>query len=234
MPKKETKKIDTAIIVAIIGVTGTIMAALLSSPLISEIFSNNSKEETINNPPIENGTIVFSNDFEQGQTSGFVFSNDQWNITKDKGNEVLELSGIGTESGIAFFGPNDFSNGSIKFRFNFRSFDSFLLNFRGELGVQTYTLYFSPGNNEISLGYSSAANDWEFESFDVNGFRPFQYGGETWYEVRLEVFGEQMIVWINDNKLISSSNSTLQQGSMEFVIQANGLVWIDDVEVREY
>jgi hypothetical protein len=43
-----------------------------------------------------------------------------------------------------------------------------------------------------------------------------------------------MTVWVNGNKLLSSSDSYLQKGGMEFVVQANGTVWIDDVEVWQY
>jgi hypothetical protein len=180
MSEKKTKKVDTAIIVAVIGLVGTIIAALLSSPLVSRFLGDDSEQAGSINPTVETGTLVFSNDFENGQTNGFVFSSDQWQITRDKGNEVLELSGIGTDSGVAFFGPNDFADGSIIFRLNLRNFDSFLMNFRSELGVQTYTLYFSPENDEISLGYSSAASEWEFEPFEGNSFRPFQFNEEIW------------------------------------------------------
>ena len=234
MPAKKNKKMDTAIVVAIIGLVGTLIAALLASPLSSKLFNGDAKQTDKIYQPVENGVLVYSNNFEGGQTTGVVFSSEQWRITKDKGNEVLELNGMGEDGGIAFFGPNDFSDGVINFRLNIRSLGDVLLNFRSELGMQTYLLYFSPLNNEISLGYSSASKDWNYEPFKRNSVRPFQFMENDWYTVRLDVSGDQMTVWVDGNKLLTSSDTNLPQGGMEFVVQPDGLVWIDDVEVWQY
>ena len=233
MPAKKVRKVDTAIVVAVIGLAGTMFAALLASPLASRWF-NPAPEPTTVIPTAGTATVVYSNDFTDERTSGFVFESAQWSIARDRGNEVLELRASGEDSGIAFFGPTDFANGSISFRFSLKQFDSFRLNYRSELGVQTYALYFSPANEEIILGYSSAENAWELEPFTGTSTRPFQFDESVWYTVKLDVVGDQISVWVDGNKILTGGDTRLQTGSMEFVIQVEGVVWIDDVEVRQY
>jgi len=236
MPTKKTRKVDTAIIVAIIGVVGTIITALLASPIVPKIMNGNSTSTEVN-PVNGKGALVFSNDFENGQISGFAFKyfeQGQWNLIKEKGNQVLELTNAPGESGIVDFGPNDFSDGVIEFRLNFRNFGGFVVNFRSEVGVQTYSLYFSPSTNEITLGYSNAENNWSLELFEGDSIRVFQFSEDVWYDLKLDVSGEDITVWVDDNKILTSKNSILTQGRMEFSILEEAKIWIDDLNVWEY
>jgi hypothetical protein len=181
----------------------------------------------------ENG-LVFVNDFESGQPSGFALSTDEWQVIKADETQVLEMSGSSNDNTIAVFGPNGFSNGEILFRLNFKQFGGFLLNFRSSVDVQTYTLYFAPTSGEISLGYSSADNDWDLETFEGDSVRPFQFEEDVWYNVKVQASGAQIAVWVDGNKILMSSDSRLQQGTMELAVQDEGTVWVDEVEVWEY
>lgn len=233
MSGKETKKLDTAIVVAIIGVLGTIIAALIASPVFGKLF----EETTVPNvdvPTVGDNGLVFVNDFENGQASGFAFSSEEWQVMKDKGNQVLEMSGTGSENSTAVFGPNDFSNGEIIFRINFKNLGGFILNFRSSVDVQTYTLYLAPASGEITLGYGNATNDWNLEPFEGDSIRPFQFNEGSWYQVKLQASGGQMTVWMDGNKILSGTDVRLELGSMEFAIQSDGTVWLDEVEVWEY
>jgi hypothetical protein len=231
MSKKKRQKLEPAIIVALIGLAGTIVAALLASPIIANVFSK-TPTPAPTGPITGNSRLVFENDFESGTISGFAFESGQGQITKDKGNPVLELRAEDNNNTTAIFGSNDFSDGAIEFQINFEIFSGFILSFRGSNG-QTYTLYLSPNAGEIKLGFGSAANDWDLETFDSNSTRLFAFNEDTWYLVRLEVTGDQMTVWVDGNRVLSGKDSRLQQGSMEFSIQPPGTVLLDNVKVWE-
>ncbi len=233
MSPKRTKKLDTTVLVALIGVTGTVIAALISSPILGKLFDSGTPASTATASAADNG-LVFVNDFENGQTSGFAFSTDQWQVIRADGNQVLELSGLSNNSTTAEFGPNDFSNGEILFRLNFKNSGGFVVNFRSSVGVQTYTLYFAPASNEISLGYASAEHNWDLEPFDGSSVRPFQFAEDIWYSVKLQASGDQFAVWVDGNKILTSNDPRLQQGTMELEVETDGTVWLDQVEVWEY
>jgi hypothetical protein len=232
MPKTKRQKMDKAIVIALIGLVGTVVAALLASPIIKVLFEKSPTPEagsTLN----DGKRLIFENDFENGQVSGFAFSSNEWQVTKDKGNQVLEMSGTGTGNGSAVFGPNDFSDGIIEFQINFKNFNGFILTFRG-FNSQTYTLYLAPTGGEITLGYGSAANNWDLELFESNSTRLFEFTEGVWYDVKLEAVGEKMTVWVDNNRILSSQDSRLQKGELEFSVQYDGTVLLDNVKVFEY
>ncbi len=228
MSRKKRQRLDTAIIVAFIGLVGTIITALLASPFIERPMENTPTPES-GNTSTAGGSVVFENDFENGKTSGFAFNNEEWQVM----DQVLELSGTGSGTSTAVFGPNDFSDGIIEFQINFKNFDGFILNFRS-FDSQTYTLYLAPINGEITSGYGGAANNWNLEPFEGNSTRLFEFNEGVWYDVKLEAMSEKISVWVDNNRILSSQDSRLQQGEMEFAVQYNGTVLIDNVKVFEY
>ncbi len=229
MSNRKNKKLDTAIVVALIGLTGTIVTALLASPLLEKLLVGTAV-------PTEGGSnsdsvLVFSEDFEKGHASGLSFTSEEWQVVQEEGSSVLEASGTRNGNTAITFGPNDFADGIIQFRLFFRNFDGFILSFRSA-GSETYTLYFAPSSEEIKFGYGNSANGWKLEPFE-NGLASFHFAENVWYDVKLEVKGAQMTLWVDDKKLLASSDSRLKQGGMEFAVQDTGTVLLDDIEVYQ-
>lgn len=231
MHKAKRQKMDKAIVIALIGLAGTVIAALLASPIIGAWLAKTPAAETAD-ASSRTKELVFNSDFEDGEVTGFYISSDEWQMIKDGGNSALEISGTDSGNTTATFGPNAFSNGIIEFRIKFKNFDGFILTFRSSDG-QTYTLYLAPTGGEIKLGYGSAANDWNLEPFQ-NGVSLLNFSEDVWYDVKLEVLKDQMTLWIGGNKTLSSQDSRLRQGGLEFAIQYNGTVLLDNVKVYEF
>ena len=229
MSKQTSKKMDKAIVVALIGLTGTIIAALIASPFFDRLFPAT---------PVPQGTTeqvaaldrVFWEDFEKGYQSGLSISTEEWQVMKYGDGSVLEVSGTDSGNTSISFGPNDFSDGTITFRLLFVNFNGFILNFRG--GAETYTLYLAPTSGEIKLGYSSAANDWKLEPFE-DGVRAMDFSENIWYDIKLEADNSRFTLWVEDQKLLTVEDSRLKQGETEFAIQYDGTVLLNDIAVYQ-
>ena len=89
MPKTKRQKMDQAIVIALIGLAGTIIAALLASPIIGVWLAKTPTAEAANTSS-RTQELVFDNDFEDGEVTGFYISSDEWQVIKDGGNPRLK------------------------------------------------------------------------------------------------------------------------------------------------
>jgi hypothetical protein len=243
------------LIIAIIGLVGTLIAAALGSPLLVELIKNKQATETppgivteapadntespdINTPPpsFTEQTLIFSENFDNEKTSGFAYDGGQWQVGKDKSNKVLEGDSTSVSLGAvarAIFGPSDFSNGIIEFRIRINQFgneETANLSFR-YTNQSEYSL--AVMQNLAILGYRDSQNDWHLEPFSDETLRPFTFEEGVWYLVRIEARESQFSVFIDNNRLFNASDERLQKGGLEFALNPGYLVMFDDVQVWE-
>lgn len=231
MSRNKPKKMDRTIVVALIGLAGTIIAALIASPFLERILPEGPASEPLTRLEADLDRVFWEN-FESGHPSGLSISTEEWQVLEYGDGSALEVSGIGSGNTSVSFGPNDFSDGVIEFKLLFINFDGFLLIFRSSGDMETYTLYLSPTGGEIKLGYSSAANDWKLALFE-GGLRTMNFTENVWYTIKLEASGSQFTLWMDNKKLISSQDSRLEKGGMEFAVQYEGTVLLDDIGVYQ-
>jgi hypothetical protein len=233
--KKETnrqKGIDTAIIVAIIGLIGTLTVGVLNSQVIIKLLDRSSATPA---PTPENGgRLIFSEDFEDNIISGFAFDTGKWEIIGETSN--FALKGTATEAiapaAQAYFGSNDFSDGVIEFRVKFLQTQGLYLDFRFLEGKGTYVLYLSPGNQDVILATNVLENDgWQFASISADSTRSFTFQQDIWYKIQLELNGEDITLNIDKNQILTASDSKFSQGRLRFTLDANAVVELDDVKV---
>jgi hypothetical protein len=234
MPKKATnKEVKIAIIIALIGLTGTIITAVLNSPLLIKWVENTPmntpSEQTAASP--ENSSLVFSEDFEDGSASGFGFANKEWTVEKDKSNKVLEVDSTSypeDQWAYATFGPTDFSSGIIEFKIKYEKVGGFYTIFRANDDAY-YVFFLTP--SQTILGYKDKAQNWSFTPFSSNTRRDFSTQTGIWYTVRVEARGTQITVFMDKNKLFSGDDSRLQNGRLGFMMDYGTKVKLDDVNV---
>ena len=225
MSKEIKEKKDRAITIAIIGLVGTLVAALLGSPVLVELIKNRQGTET---PPISEETkvfaeqiLIFREDFDSDNVSGFAYDGGEWAISKDKSNQVLEVDTTSIAPGevaTAIFGPSDFSDGIVEFHFRVNQFateSTTNINFR-YTNQSTYSLAFL--QNYAIMGYRNAKNDWGLEQFSDETSRTFLFEKDVWYLVRLEARGAQFTAFIDNNRLFSASDNRLQKGELNFTV----------------
>lgn len=225
---ERSKKVDTAIIVAVIGLIGTLIAALLGSPVLTK-WLQPAPAPTPTSP--SGATLIFSQDFESGTTSGFAFEAGDWKVVKDRSNYVLQGTASNTENATAFFGPADFSDGIVEFKLKFIQLHGMYLDFR-LTDTATYSVYFTPaGQNIVIILNSLEGNDWQNTELGPASSQLFTFQNNTEYTARLEARGDRFTLSMDGNRLISGSDTRLQQGRLRFNIEAGTVIDIDDVKV---
>ena len=229
MPKNpRSKETNVAIIVAAIGLAGTVIAALLGSPLLTRLAEKPTPTVTVVSP--ENSTLVFNADFEDSNTTGFGFFSGDWKLAKDRSNNVLETdaSTLGPDDyAIAFFGPTDFSNGVIELKVKFEQTVSLYVIFRLQQGSK-YMLYLN-GEHAI-LGFDGSSLDEVFTPLLDNTTRYLSPALDVWYTIRIEAQGNQFTVFMDGNKLFTGADNHIQSGSLQFMV-GSGIVMFDDIKV---
>ena len=171
MPRSEKEKVDSTIVVAIIGLIGTLVVAVLTSPIGVKLLERTSATETTSPVPTsippQDLKQIFKADFENGAASGFAFNSGDWKVVKDKSNYILQGTATGpiAPAAITYFGTNDFADGVIEFRVKFPLLTSNLyFEFRREEGNGSYVLYLVPGNQSIVLATNMLVhlgiNEW--------------------------------------------------------------------------
>lgn len=240
MPNSKRKKTDTAVIIAIIGLVGTIIAALFSSPVLIAMLERGTpsaqpSEALVNEAQSTNAgkVLVFSQDFEKGTISGFAFDGGEWKITSDQSNKVLE--GIADASvdvwPMAFFGPADFADGVIEFKIKFNQFQndasaSFHFRYNDEA---TYSISMLQTN--IGLGYRTGKNGWSLTPLNEKTNLPFTFENGVWYWVRVETRSDRFSIYIDNNRLFNASDNRLQRGGFVFSLAPGYKIMIDDINV---
>jgi len=229
MGKEKAKKPETTIIVAIIGLIGTIIAALLGSPLLAKLLEPATPTPSAVVTSIGNTEVpVFSQDFETN-TSGFSFDQGNWTVGKDKSNKVLSVD-ASSSAAVATFGPNDFTNGVIEFKFRFNQFssDGISVNFRHN-SESTYTVLLT--QNQVALGYRDIKNNGAFEPFSADTTRAFTFQTGTWYTVHLEARGSELILMIDNNRLFSTTDDRIAKGGFNFEIGKGNRDMFDNLNI---
>jgi hypothetical protein len=194
----------STLVIALIGMVGTIIAGLLGSPLLEKWFAH-PPEATSTNPP--SAILVFNEDFNDSVANGFYFDVGKWEIIKEKSNFVLAAY-------------SDTPSPDIQAAYlDFRSQDR-----------QKYSLYLDPSGQQVILGYGSADSGWNMQ-YDPQSLQPFTFQLGIWYLLKLEAQGNKMTVYIDNNRVVSATDDRLTEGRLLFELDPASSIYIDDIKV---
>ncbi len=228
--KVSKKGMNVAIIVAIIGLAGTIITALANSPVLLELLKNSPTETDV---PLDEAQRIFGADFEDGKTSGLSFHIEDWAIVKDKSNKVLEVDTTSYPDDafltVATFGPADFNNGVLEFKIKYEEIGGVYTDFRLR-NMAKYSLYLNGKGGNVSVSYNSDAQGWK-PTLLPDSIIPFSFQTGVWYTVRLEAQGTYFTVYIDGNKLFTATDENQEYGGLEFNMDPDTKVLIDDIQV---
>lgn len=235
--------------VIILGLTFTLLnsggwlaAGLGNKPATPAAQANNLLETTITPAiqlPIANtivpihdvfwkeGSILFFNDFEDGKTSDWNFEG-FWKVVKDEtGNSVLERAG--SQSAKAHMVNNTIWR---------------------DYAFEARVKVLQPGPNEYGDTFSvlfrqqdSQSYNWHLNTSKLHFFRDpstffqdtsFPIPVNTWFKVRVEVIGNLIRGFIDDEQILEVTDSEpFLDGPAGFYIEPNVKIWFDDVRVVE-
>ena len=229
MPNKSARKMDPNVLIAIIGGAVTIIAALLGSPLLIELFKGDEATPTAEVteaapptpvPPPGDPVLVFSEDFEDGAADGFATLEGSWQVRKTGGNSFYEGAGRAE----TLFGPAALANGTVSFQARFAQNDNAALRFRQSAGAR-YQLTFDAGADLIRLAYLGGGAP------ETLGESPFVFERNTWYALRLDLDGAALRVYVNDVLLLTVSDGRLAQGELHFFVDNGQSLLLDNLAV---
>ncbi|GAB4417854.1 MAG: hypothetical protein Kow002_04440 [Anaerolineales bacterium] len=224
MSQEETKK-NNSIAIAIIGLIGTIATAVFGSPVLVEWIKSRQATQTpiviTPSPAFTEQVLIFQEDFDNDTVSGFTYKG-EWEVGKDKNNRVLESH----SAGKATFGPSDFGHGIVEFRVRLGKGGVAELNFRARDG-NSYTLQCS--EDQLRLGFNE---NGKFQPFSNETSRALVFEEDAWYLLRVEARGSNIIVFVDNNRILSAIDEQFEQGGLDLQV-LSGSAAFDDVKVWE-
>jgi hypothetical protein len=220
------KRIETPLIVAIIG----LIAALLSSPLVFKFVESLTAPPTPTNAP--NQVVVFTEDFEDDSIDGLAIQTGQWIVGRDKSNKVVDVQADPSSPALASFSPADFADGMIDFRIQFLTGGGFSLKLRDSDG-SAYVLRFEP--DSLSLGYNGPDSGGHLLSLPGNSASGYNFIIKQWYAIHFEARGEQLTVTVDGDRLrLATSDDRLVHGASSFSLDPGGHLLLDDIRVSAF
>jgi serine/threonine protein kinase len=190
----------------------------------------NTKTPTLSVASIAPGTLLFEEDFEDGQVQGIGFSAESgWEfVTDETGNKVYEIDNRNGSGFKGFsFGMNEWEDYSVEYRARFLtstgSQSELGLHVRAD-GNSSYVLDW--GEDELYLAYAIDGSEWNRL---ITQFPHMER--DAWYKIRVDVQGEQVSVYVNDTSLINARGSQIRRGWVMIFVGADTHAQIDDIRV---
>ena len=177
---------------------------------------------------VEPSAILFYQDFDNGEYDGISLYQPYWQMEVDNGNEFL-CSIPGDYYAGLNFGQSSWMNYAVELRF---------MEVDHQAGLaSTAGIYFR---------YDSSTNTGDAGLLDINGHiadlllnRPWEdvshsfYWTEknAWYTMRVEVAGQMVQFYINNQLVGSGRDSTFQYGAANFSVSPYEKICVDDIRV---
>jgi hypothetical protein len=233
LPEKSTKDTSWK------GVfTGTLIGAVLTLIVLSALgWFSFSKENFPPTNETSEGSVLFSDDFEDGNSDGWDVASGTWEVIQDAtGNYVY--SGKGNNWGLVTTGSEKWENYILEFKSKgveslqqSGANDFMAASVRVNLGATTCQRYVahlhfgSGGSLQLGKYGNSCSKDWNV--------RPYQIKLGEWYYVRLEVFGNTLKLYINDKLMSVNTDDELTAGYIGLSLGQDDVAYFDDVRVTE-
>jgi hypothetical protein len=178
--------------------------------------------------PIRPGDVLFFEDFEDGRADGLNYEGVNWKVvSEDTGNMVYEVNTTEDNSSPSIgFGSTTWTHYSVEYRVKaLNSSADIWMNFRNS-GMGYYVQRLSWEFDSVNLYFSPPDNPWEpiIES-DYHSIK------NTWYLIRVEVQGEAIRLYVNDNLTITETDARLAAGDIAIGNLGDTHALYDDIQV---
>ena len=252
---KKTFKTNPTVVAALITAVATVIVAIFSSPISSVLFNKATPTPimsistkhptptktlvptatktkvptvtpTLTPTPVPQSSILFQDNFDDGNANGWDPSQGTWIVKKDEtGNYIYE--GTGPDNYPQTWpGSKDWTDYAFESRIKIKKGTVFVL----VRGNGSYFYNVSINTSDISLAR------WNSSKSEYKVVKSLSYPIQLnkWYLVRVEIVGQQYKLYI-DNKLLTSytyeSDSPVIKGGVGYYIGGGETVQIDDVRV---
>jgi len=183
-------------------------------------------------------TQIVKLDFENNALSGITVYSDSWVLANDgTGNHVLENKDTSNHQWPGFNFGGTITNGIIQFRFKLIEYDTegdtgsgrVDLAFRRQATNEGYMLSFNPNGKLITVTYVDKNGIW---SDPISGSESMVFFEKNvWYQVRVELQGSKISIYLNDELINSFSDDHFQSGMMQLSDGPSTIAQFDDIQV---
>jgi len=174
--------------------------------------------------------------FESPYMSGIGLYAGTWKVVDDgTGNHVFEQQDPTIQDWPGFVVGGIIENGVIQFRFKYLSYENFdgsgrvNLSFRQTKDVGGYVLSFNPYINRNTINYVGKDGVWS--DFLPGSESMVTFTKDTWYNVRVELKGQSIKVYLNDNLLTSITDNKFKSGTISIGLGPQTTAQIDDISI---
>lgn len=182
------------------------------------------------------GAVLFEEDFEDGIADNLVYSWGGWRASsEDNGNKVYEVN-TNTEASIQYnrpaslgFGSKEWTNYSAEYRVKMLNAKANTwLSFRSDIGANRdhYVEWLSAEYDGISLHINLNGSGWNLLK-DLS----LPVWDERWYQVRVEAQGSTLRVYLDDNLMLQTEDTSIASGVLELGVFPGTHALFDDIRV---
>jgi PelA/Pel-15E family pectate lyase len=175
-----------------------------------------------------NAATIWSDNFNDGNASGWSTQNGSWSVVQDNGNYVYYQSS--SNEGRASAGSQSWTNYTIEAKVK-------VDNFNGSNRVYVAGRY-KDGNNYYAASlYNSSGGKLEIRkkvggSSSTLASKSYALSTGTWYNVKLEMSGSTIKMYVNGTLQLTATDSSLTSGGAGLV-SFKALAKYDDVVVSD-
>ncbi|HYH02685.1 MAG TPA: LamG-like jellyroll fold domain-containing protein, partial [Bacillota bacterium] len=169
---------------------------------------------------------LFSDNFDDGNSSGWTTQNGAWSVVQDSGSYVFYQSSTG--EGRAWTGSSSWTNYAVEAKVkvdNFNGSNRAYVCARMKDGNNYYAASLVGGGKlEIRKKVSGSTSTLVSKNYSLST--------GTWYKVKLEVNGTSLKMYVNDALQLSATDSSISAGGVG-VIGYKAVCKFDDVVVSD-
>lgn len=180
-------------------------------------------------PKTATAATLFSDNFNAGNASSWTVTQGTWSVVSD-GSQVYRKSG--TSEGRTHAGQMSWSNYSVSAKMKADSFG-------GARRIMLAARY-QDGNNYYAASlYNSGGGRLEIRK-KIGGTsttlvqKNYTLSEGTWYNVRLEVNGSNIAMYVNNVLELQTTDSSLTSGAIGLVAQDTTVAKYDDIMVNDF
>lgn len=182
---------------------------------------------------LENNGVLFEENFEDGEANGMIYVFGDWEVKSFDGNLIYEIDNSnGTEYPSFDFGSTSWENYSVSYRVRMLNLISHapevIFEFRKSANAKDrYIQSFITGYDVVIFAISKHGNPWQ--NLETSG--TYTFNQNQWYSVKVNVFEDNVKIYVNDVLLINATDTQLTNGRLQLSAGPGSIVQFDDIIV---
>jgi hypothetical protein len=181
------------------------------------------------------GNLMFDENFDDGIANGIAIANTRWGIIDDNnGGKLFQLDNMSGSDWIGFtLATISIGNGTLEYKVNLDNYSNYsgaiACHFRST-SDNRYVFGLAADTNSISINYQGTDTNNLWRPLD-NAVVAFIVKKNTWFEVRIDFYGDEITSYLDEKELLSTADSRLKTGGIDCAVAPRTIAQFDDLRV---